>query len=57
MSTTDGRNRRKVASDAARQRLAEKRVAPMHRAPRGNQELDRELMQHSIGRLERVMGH
>lgn len=64
MTTRDGRTRqesqdrtgRRVSTEEALRRLAEKDVAPAYRAPRGNQEIDRGMTDHSVDRLELVMG-
>jgi hypothetical protein len=37
--------------------LAEKKVTPAYRAPRGNQELDREALNVSVGASERLLTH
>jgi hypothetical protein len=64
MKTADGRTRqdgedrtgRRVSTQEALRRLAEKDVAPAYKAPRGNQDLDRGMTDHSVDRLELVVG-
>lgn len=47
----------RVSRDEALRRLAKKEVAPAYRAPRGNQELDREALAISVGASERLLTH
>ena len=60
--TTDrrkyGENRSAVRRESTRvaiERLAAKRVAPAYRAPRGNQETDRDAMNYALAGLDRVV--
>lgn len=41
----------------ALKRLASKEVAPAYRPPRGNQELDRDALNISVGASERLLTH
>ena len=54
----DGRRRtgRKVSTRDALRHLADKQVEPAYRSPRGNQELDEDALQHSLGKIELVLG-
>jgi len=55
MAATDAKARRRQSEHEARQRLAAKRVQRTYRGPRGNQEVDRAAMEHSLSRLERLV--
>jgi hypothetical protein len=55
MSATRAMERRKQSASQARRRLAQKQVSPAYRPPRGNQELDRSLTDHSVDRLESIV--
>jgi len=47
----------RVSREEALRRLAEKQVTPAYRSPRGNQELDREALNVSVGASERLLTH
>ncbi|HEX6711816.1 MAG TPA: hypothetical protein VF066_00475 [Thermoleophilaceae bacterium] len=47
----------RVSRDEALRRLAEKKVSPAYRGPRGNAELDRDQLNVSVGASERLLTH
>ena len=49
-------NQRPSREEAVR-RLAEKKVRPAYRPPRGNQELNRDALDISVGASERLLTH
>ena len=55
MAATDAMARRRQSEHEARERLAAKRVQRTYRGPRGNQEIDRAAMDHSLAKLERLV--
>jgi hypothetical protein len=48
---------KRVSRNEALRRLAQKKVSPAYRAPRGNAELDREALNVSVGASERLLTH
>ena len=46
---------RRESTHKAIERLAAKEVAPAYKAPRGNQELDRDAMAYALAGLDRVV--
>jgi hypothetical protein len=46
----------RVSTREAIRRLAQKRVAPAYKAPRGNQEPDPQAMEYELRRLEAILG-
>ncbi|MFL5895802.1 MAG: hypothetical protein ACJ76Z_11915 [Thermoleophilaceae bacterium] len=61
--TTDQKRRRghdrtheRLSTEEALRRLAEKKVEPTYRAPRGNQELDEDMTASSVSRWELILG-
>jgi hypothetical protein len=46
-----------LSRDEALRRLAQKEVAPVYRAPRGNADVDREQLAVSVGASERLLTH
>jgi hypothetical protein len=46
-----------VPREEALRRLAEKKVTPAYRGPRGNAELDRDALNVSVGASERLLTH
>jgi hypothetical protein len=55
MKAARGIESRTSSQHEARKRLREKQVASAYRPPRGNQEQDRALTDHSVGRLEMLV--
>jgi hypothetical protein len=49
--------RQRVSRQEALRRLAEKKVMPAYRPPRGNQELNRDALDISVGASERLLTH
>ena len=54
----DGRRRtgRRVSTREALERLADKKVEPTYRGPRGNPETDQDMTASSVSRWELVLG-
>jgi hypothetical protein len=48
---------KRVSREEALRRLAQKKVSPAYRSPRGNAELDREALNVSVGASERLLTH
>jgi hypothetical protein len=48
---------RRVSREEALRRLAEKKVSPSYRPPRGNAEVDRDQLNVSVGASERLLTH
>ena len=55
MTATAAMARRRQSEHEARERLAAKPVRRTYRGPRGNQEVDRAAMEHSLAKLERLV--
>jgi hypothetical protein len=47
----------RVSREEALRRLAQKKVTPAYRAPRGNAEVDRDALNVSVGASERLLTH
>ena len=47
----------RVSREEALRRLAKKQVTPSYRGPRGNQDLDRDALNVSVGASERLLTH
>ena len=47
----------RVSREEALRRLAQKEVTPAYRSPRGNQDLDRDALNVSVGASERLLTH
>jgi hypothetical protein len=47
----------RVSREEALRRLAQKKVTPAYRAPRGNPEVDRDVLDVSVGASERLLTH
>jgi hypothetical protein len=48
---------RRVPREEALRRLANKKVSPAYRPPRGNAEVDRDQLNVSVGASERLLTH
>ena len=55
--TTGPDGSKRVSREEALRRLAQKKVTPAYRAPRGNAELDRDALNVSVGASERLLTH
>jgi len=48
---------KRVSREEALRRLAKKEVSPAYRGPRGNAEVNREMLTISVGASERLLTH
>jgi hypothetical protein len=48
---------RRVAREEALRQLAQRKVTPAYRGPRGNQDVDRDALALSVGASERLLTH